>query len=628
MLDSRIDPYTEKGDHKVHDGKCTFSKGVHLENYLTAPSWLYNADDMVHICIYPGLNNNARIFGSAAQVTGFEPAISTDVYPAAADYSDQCTSWWEDIHSWLMYTSGDVIRSWANDIVQWRCVSSSARISIENASSNLEGYWEAICHEIPRGAHFFKWNKKIKEFIPCHTWVTVLNLVDWPSHCSFRSGHIKDLAKQTWDLPVHNQDRPFHHLHSSERFRGVSNENELVLEIDQNKVNWRESVGDQIDESLHCWSIRFKAKEVCTISGLSFGEHFNVQEPYFDAINLARTTPATYTWSASAANPPTAQPALTWSNVLALAAESHLQDLMNRDYFSHDSTNGGALPVSPEGQWHYDRADYFGWGSTNGVTENIYSNTGAVATPFTVMQAWANSGDNAAPGTHSGNVIWNAAEVMGFAYGSYNDGGTTRWIYVLLTGDTNAFGVTNGPELHGMETLTSGEGEVCVLPIAKIHSVHNLELIYSMLNTKGRIREDASAQLTRPVSNNINNPAVDRKRSNNEGIHDDHYANQMPFVSPEKPIASGDPKYDTIQYEQYERQKWASNFEKGKVGESIEDIPKDLKDFTAEQVDDFENEIGRATKKLKFTISKRKGRPKDPHVYEDVRRMVADEFTI
>lgn len=526
---SKENPYSDKGDHKIHDGKCTFSKGIHLENYITKDAGLAAEGEYCYITVYPGLNNNCRIYNSNGPYDvngGANTPLDTSPYNSTAeDYSHRNISWWDEIQTFqtiphVLAGVNNLVVTSNGELCQWRLVSSATRVWAENASAKTEGYWEAICHELPNEPVMYNFNKKIKQFVPWDIeFANFLNNINWTQHCSYRTGHMKDLHKQTWNLPVHNHDHDFRHI--GKGYIWTRDPDTIVtLGAQEQSDNFDHVIDSMFDKQFHCWSIRFKQPYNCVGGGgLSFAQHRDANQQYYDSIADARVNPGNYTWTGSAANPPTAVPPGTWEETLQLAAESHLQDLLARNYFSHDSTNGGAQSASPEGTWHYDRAAYFGWGSTNGVVENIYSSSGPTQpTGAQVIQAWANSGDNAAPGTHSGNLIWGVADVYGVA--SAYDEDLDKWIVVALIGDMDAFGVDPNPN-STMEELTGGEEVTCTPLPLKIHSVHNIEVLYNALNTAGRAREYASAQLN--DVNTIDNPALDRKRKADNEEFDNHH---------------------------------------------------------------------------------------------------------
>lgn len=179
----------------------------------------------------------------------------------------------------------------------------------------------------------------------------------------------------------------------------------------------------------------------------------NVQTYYADAeteINNVRTSPGSYTWNQSSGTP-TAQSALTPNSALNAAAYYHTQDMIDRGYFAHE-----APATAPYGTWQYDRTQFFGYGTTQYVTENIYSATGLgpdnPPSYTTIFQAWANSGDATVVGSHAGNMMDSAIDEYGFAllYDAVND----KWLATLVLADSTSNG--GGETSYDAPTVEGG----------------------------------------------------------------------------------------------------------------------------------------------------------------------------
>jgi len=598
MDDSKTYPFSEKGDHKIHDGKCTFSKGIHLENYLKLDDIATAEGQLTYVVVYPGLNNNVRVIEQSVfnQSLGVLTADDNSPYLSEAkDYAHRRTSWWHDIQAFELagYTTvwGQLqffVTPQPERLAEWRLVSSSCKLRFEQSTSLLDGYWEAICHELPYNSNYFKYNQRIKEFIlndeELPGW---LNAIDWPSHCSYRHGKLEDLNKWNWDLPIHNHSHDFNKIH-------VTTINNMSTDIvvtgglfNEADETFLRAIPQMYDRQFHCWSIRFLHPYHCVEgNGISFTQDEINDSTYTDAVNLARTSPGSYTWTSSPGGTPAAVGSVTYSNVLNLAAETHANDMVARDYFSHDSEDGSGGPqaAAPEGKWHYDRAEYFGWGNTFGVQEAIYYKSGGSApTPTQIVQAWANSGDAANPNTHAGILSNTIFDVVGFSLVQYP--GETKWVAVLLLGNTDEEGVTNEHNAS-FESVSGGE-TVCTPSPLHIHSVHNIEVIYHSHYTDGRIREYASAQ--RPKDNVKVNPAADRiqdKTNNIEYIQDGdvhnvvhgeaQIAQRPPMVSPDKRTKRSSTdivRVPTRRYKSDYAPKWYEAYNRNNVGASKKEQP-------------------------------------------------------
>lgn len=104
--------------------------------------------------------------------------------------------------------------------------------------------------------------------------------------------------------------------------------------------------------------------------------------------------------------------AVTYDSRLDAAAQVHADDMVNRDYFSHNS---------PEGDDVYDRIVAQGyqpiaWG------ENI---AGRQTSEQAALEAWQNSPDH--------DRMMNAQSLEEFGLGVSGTGSDTRWVLVMAT---------------------------------------------------------------------------------------------------------------------------------------------------------------------------------------------------
>jgi uncharacterized protein YkwD len=86
---------------------------------------------------------------------------------------------------------------------------------------------------------------------------------------------------------------------------------------------------------------------------------------------------------------------------LARAADAHSRDMVARDFFSHDSRDGGTMSSRIKGSGYLNRARSYALG------ENIAWATGDLGVPLKIHQAWMRS-----PG-HRANILSRAFDEVG-----------------------------------------------------------------------------------------------------------------------------------------------------------------------------------------------------------------------
>lgn len=205
-----------------------------------------------------------------------------------------------------------------------------------------------------------------------------------------------------------------------------------------------------------------------TTQTVTYDDHHTTYDPTLQEINTIRANPENYTWDYPT---PPAQPPVAYQNALTLAAQRHAQDLVDRNYWTgagnpHQATNGDE-PVNPYGEWQYDRTQYFGYGTTQWVTENIYWTTDGTHTQADVVEAWRQSGDPNTVGTHSGNIMDPDIDQIGIGQVEFDNNGTTTYVYVLVLAASSPNG--GGTETEALFEAETVPGEDCTDDPYKLH---------------------------------------------------------------------------------------------------------------------------------------------------------------
>lgn len=191
---------------KIPDGKCMLSAGQRLQvtrelvNDSVAP---------MEILLYPGLQNGLTAVGVDATGNG-ELALTGQLNSQTLRYSN---------HVRYDPTAGDTaIEQIGARVAAWRIVSQGVKLSLVNNFDENDGWWEAVRIQANNdsdhwtvasgidGAGVTTYNR----FTSIPDWTTLgiatRNLIEHPS---YKSGKLRDIGKQRFQLKPHMLDHDF-----------------------------------------------------------------------------------------------------------------------------------------------------------------------------------------------------------------------------------------------------------------------------------------------------------------------------------------------------------------------------------------------------------------------------------